>query len=470
MVREAAKGKTNGKSASKNGQPNRQSPTSNITKIGSLNRFPDKEYANDLLHQVARLVAPLIHERGFKVGTLCEMFPKNANLLGLNVNHGQKILLRLRYHSNDRLFLPLGDIIGTFLHELTHNLYGPHDSKFYNYLDGLKERYELIQYGGASKGYVCEEEKLGRGYNGGGFVSERERRIRALSKVKYVGETKRLGTLTDSGIQRKTRANPIDVRNLRLLMLEAAERRAKDSKWCVGENESSVEPSNDELDIVYVDDEEEEEEPELLEQLELLNKPISSELLDIIDLTEDEDGVIVIDACEEDEKIPKSILRHESHAKPSSGRQVSFGLLPSLDEGKFDLEVTDTHTHTHTEQICYVASSSPRTFIHNEDKYPRRKLVADLDFTHIMRYSPKEDILIQEESLLLVEPPPPQEKKKPKRAPKKPTPKKQPSPSRKPPAKAKTKRTSKASKKKIEKETNSKPKKVVRTIEFSELL
>ena len=66
----------------------------------------------------------------------------------------------------------MGDIIGTFLHELTHNLYSAHDDKFYKFLDGLKKRFEDIQYGGASTTYRCEEETLGTKYNAfGGYMS-----------------------------------------------------------------------------------------------------------------------------------------------------------------------------------------------------------------------------------------------------------------------------------------------------------
>ncbi|ODV78428.1 WLM-domain-containing protein, partial [Suhomyces tanzawaensis NRRL Y-17324] len=230
-------------------QPEKPSPVSSISRIGSLKRYPDKDYANSLLHQVAKLVAPIIHENNFKVGNLCEMFPKNPNLLGLNVNRGQKILIRLRYHSNDRLFYPLGDIIGTFLHELTHNLYGAHDEKFYKFLDGLKTRFEEIQSGQTTtSGYRCEEEKLGSGYNpSGGYVSVKEKRIKELSKLKYKAEVRKLGG--DGRISKTT-----DPRKLREAMLQAAERRLKDNKWCHSNSEvTEAEPSREELDIEEVE-------------------------------------------------------------------------------------------------------------------------------------------------------------------------------------------------------------------------
>ncbi|CAK7916851.1 hypothetical protein CAAN3_19S02168 [[Candida] anglica] len=367
----------------------RASPTANISVIGSLKRFPDREYARDLLHEVAKLAAPLIYERGFKVGTLCEMLPKNANLLGLNVNRGQKILLRLRYHSNTKSFLPMGDIMGTFLHELTHNVYGPHDQKFYKLLDELKEQYETLQYGGKSKtGYICEEEKLGGGYRfGGGFVSERDQRIKALSKSKYVGGSQKLGG--SGGISKGSKSGL----SLRQLALEAAERRAKDSKWCTGGEVGDI-SKDDELSVINVDDGYQE----------------------VIDLTADEydeptprKEVIVVDACEEKEdnsikvvrKDPKSILRQSDSVSNNRGsRSVSFGLLPSLDDDEFDGSNQPEDKQEDEATVHYVSSSSPRTFIQDGEKYPRRKLVADLNFNQIMRYDVVElsDTSMEQES------------------------------------------------------------------------
>lgn len=68
---------------------------------------------------------------------LVEFFPKNPNLLGLNVNRRQKICVRLRHHHAPNTFLHLDAIIGTLLHELAHIVHGPHDAKFYKLLDEL---------------------------------------------------------------------------------------------------------------------------------------------------------------------------------------------------------------------------------------------------------------------------------------------------------------------------------------------
>ncbi|KAK6455194.1 WLM domain-containing protein [Scheffersomyces xylosifermentans] len=427
MVREA-KG-NNGKRKNTAKPPDRPSPVSNIQKIASLIRYPDKSYAADLLHQAAKMVAPIIHENNFKVGTLCEMFPKNANLLGLNVNRGQKILIRLRYHSNDKSFYPMGDIIGTLLHELTHNLYSAHDDKFYKFLDGLKKRFEEIQYGGASTTYRCEEEKLGGKYNPfGGYVSEREKRIKELSKPKYKSEVRKLGTaLGPSDAVRSSPNNRIskvvyDPRRLRQLLLEAAERRMRDAKWCPSNvNIKDVEPSNDELEIIDIDGEESDYDSDDKTLKRQRQKKKIKQYKDVVDLTSEEygdlskDDIIVIDACDENNKnrvnkqsdyslqpksclnLPKSILRHPSPDDSDDGhkdrRKVQFSsLLPSFDDEKKTQSKADEVMETE-ESIQYTFSSSPgRVFFGDEEQYPRRKLVAHLNFEQIMEKGDKIEV------------------------------------------------------------------------------
>lgn len=224
-------------------------PPANIGRIGALKRYPDSDYAKSLLYEAARLVAPIIHEHKFKVSNLYEMFPKNQNLLGLNVNYGQKILIRLRPHHNDRSFLPMSEIVGTFLHELTHNKFGPHDKKFYDFLDKLKERYDDIHYRGSAVNYYSEENKLGRGYlPSSGLISVREKRIKELSKIKFKAESKVLGLVSRVT---KIPTNPVDVRRA---ILEAAERRLRDSKWCHSDHaEREQVPQDNEYDITVVD-------------------------------------------------------------------------------------------------------------------------------------------------------------------------------------------------------------------------
>lgn len=436
MVRQASNSNMKGKVDAK------PSPTANVSKIGSLKRFADQEHANSLLHEVVKLVAPLLHVNNFKVGTLCEMYPRNPNLLGLNVNRGQKILIRLRYHSNDKLFYPMGDIIGTMLHELTHNLYGQHDTKFFKFLDGLKQKFEELQNGTfGTTNYICEEQKLGHGYNPrGGYTSVRDKRITALSVPKFKAESRRLGSpssATGRVGKPNESSNPSSMRDL---ILTAAKRRAEVSKWCPTNHVSDIkdiEPDNEELDIIVVED----------EQNEATNvpkhRPVESseqkvkEYKDVIDLTNEEYGVtleerdeiIVIDGCEHEDTnassskhvksmscsiIPNAhdkddpyntvvtlgeseIFSNENRSEASSDiirQNVPGKLLPSFDD---EIQPSNTAVETRAEnkeQIhtpstpiqYYVLPSPGKTFVYGRDngKYPRHKLVADLDFDQIL--------------------------------------------------------------------------------------
>lgn len=444
MVRQAKRTKKPGP------VPQKPSPVSRISKIGTLKKFPDKEYANSILHEAAKLVAPIIHENKFNVGTLCEMYPKNPNLLGLNVNHGQKILIRLRYHSNDRLFLPIGDIIGTLLHELTHNLFGPHDNKFYSFLDGLKQRFEEIQYNPSSVigNYVAEEEKLGSLYSfDGGYKSVNDKRIAKLGKPKYKGEIRKLGTMaTPTNTERinkvtkpRSSTKAISPESIRRLILEAAERRLKDSKWCpTSEGQvEDVEPENGELDIIEINDQDNEE-LNISHNSSDTSKEKFKEYKDIIDLTDDykddsiskneDDEVIVIDACEDSTNsnyvanISSSPSSTSSSSKfstsslnapvtttttstytnhipgQSKDKRNKSNLLPSFDSGdqRFGTVLgSDKLTPSDfEEEIQYTFSLSPgRTFICDETyeqyNYPRRKMVADLNFDQIIRKGDK---------------------------------------------------------------------------------
>lgn len=71
----------------------------------------------------------------------------HRQLLGMNQNAGQKIYLRLRELSSTDVtkpidsFLPVEEIISTMLHELAHNVRGPHDEIFQRTLDELHEEY-----------------------------------------------------------------------------------------------------------------------------------------------------------------------------------------------------------------------------------------------------------------------------------------------------------------------------------------
>lgn len=226
----------------------RSPPTSRIGRIACLKRMASKDQALDLLYELARIVAPIMSFYEFKVGTFCEMCPRNPSLLGLNVNYGSKICIRLRPASNKNWFYPMNELIGTMLHELTHNKFGPHDSKFYAFLNELKNKYYEIQAEGSYKatGYLAESNRLGRQYLPMHTLTVRQARLRKLNKTRYKSSSKKLGTLRADNSSKP----------LRNLILEAAERRIHDNKICstqMSSNEiNEITPKEAELSDVII--------------------------------------------------------------------------------------------------------------------------------------------------------------------------------------------------------------------------
>ncbi|KAJ2583917.1 hypothetical protein GGH95_000719 [Coemansia sp. RSA 1836] len=195
---------------------------------------------------------------------LREFFPGNANLLGLNVNHGQEIRIRLRpaaAHNGDTQFLVYEDLLGTMLHELVHIVRGPHDAEFYRLLDVLKAETEVL---------------LAKGYTGDGFYSGgvrvgvgvshnvprhglREQTVRAVEARRRKGMLgggvpRTLGAMggkfsAQHWVALQARYTPAQ------MAAQAVERRLRDEKWC-GESMAGVvsatQPESDD-DVVLVE-------------------------------------------------------------------------------------------------------------------------------------------------------------------------------------------------------------------------
>ncbi|KAG6908892.1 hypothetical protein DXG01_002870 [Tephrocybe rancida] len=72
----------------------------------------------------------IMQKHQFSVGTLTELAPhENPELLGLNVNAGEAIKLRIRTDLYDGFRL-YKDVRRVLCHELTHNIWGDHDNNF----------------------------------------------------------------------------------------------------------------------------------------------------------------------------------------------------------------------------------------------------------------------------------------------------------------------------------------------------
>lgn len=224
-------------------------PTPNINKIASLQKQDASDKALELLHEVATLVSPIIELYNFKVGLLCEMYPKQSGLLGLNVNRGQKICLRLRSPTDPKWFLDRDAIVGTMLHELTHNLYGRHDAKFYKQLDELKDKYmeQQIQMSLKTSSYKNN------------FSAPLVSKVNNI-KRQYTTRVSKLGTNIEGRC-----AKNLSLAAMRELMLKAAERRAADAVSCaeVDTEKLLCVPKDDELhiiDVISLDSDSEDEE------------------------------------------------------------------------------------------------------------------------------------------------------------------------------------------------------------------
>lgn len=118
----------------------------------------------ELLLKTASLVKPIMKKHKWKVGTLAEFVPSNPSLLGMNMNGGQKILLRLRPHAAQETFYDQEQLVLVMLHELTHNVHGPHDASFYKLLGELEEEwYELKRTGYSGEGFLGNGTRVGGG-------------------------------------------------------------------------------------------------------------------------------------------------------------------------------------------------------------------------------------------------------------------------------------------------------------------
>ncbi|OZJ03788.1 hypothetical protein BZG36_03008 [Bifiguratus adelaidae] len=236
--------------------------------IGSLKPLKTKQRRDDalkLLQRMAANVKPIMKRRGWKVERLEEFFPKNPNLLGLNVNRTTKICIRLRPHFDENAFLDYDSLLGTMLHELTHIVHGPHDAKFYALLEELnKELDELL-----AKGITGEEfGGTGRKVGGRGPTNLSRAKIRELA-LQAAERRRNIVAILGEGGGRKLEGKPIDRTSIREIAAAAAERRMRDAKWCGGEIETEEEEREIEdreepamVDFTLESDHSEEEAPE----------------------------------------------------------------------------------------------------------------------------------------------------------------------------------------------------------------
>jgi DNA-dependent metalloprotease WSS1 len=203
-----------------------------------LQGLPKGDAALKMLRQVASLVKPIMRKRGWKVQILAEFLPAESNLLGLNINKGFKICIRLRYHNNPDLFLPLEQVVDTMLHELSHNVFGEHDSKFHRLWDELRDEWEtLTRKGYTGEGFLGEGKKLG----GSRIPAPHEmRRLARASAEKRQAQNK-----LSKGSGQKLGGTPLHLGgDIRQIIVDQVTRRNTISKGC-GQGRSDAEKLSD---------------------------------------------------------------------------------------------------------------------------------------------------------------------------------------------------------------------------------
>jgi len=157
--------------------------------------LPRSDAALTMLRKVASIVKPIMRKRGWRVQVLAEFLPAEHNLLGLNINKGYKICIRLRYHNNPDLFLPLEQVVDTMLHELSHNVWGEHDGRFHALWDELRDEHEtLVRKGYTGEGFLGEGKKLGGSSGRVPPQHEMRRLARASAEKRKVQGTLSLGS------------------------------------------------------------------------------------------------------------------------------------------------------------------------------------------------------------------------------------------------------------------------------------
>ncbi|BEJ13840.1 hypothetical protein CspHIS471_0310140 [Cutaneotrichosporon sp. HIS471] len=216
-----------------------------IGKFAHLPGRPKASEATPILEKIASQVKPIMKKRGWKVGVLGEFFPANPSLLGININHGQRINLRLRPPDSPSGFYDFEHLVLVMLHELTHIVHGPHDASFYKLLAELEEEYyDLKRKGFSGEGFHSDGNRLQ-----GTRLNEYEGRRRGLAAAEKRFQQQKVmgrgGVLGGSGAGRKS---------MREIVAEAAERRLKDDKTCkVDSKEAEEEARKAQEESIMVD-------------------------------------------------------------------------------------------------------------------------------------------------------------------------------------------------------------------------
>ncbi|QPC75217.1 hypothetical protein HYE68_005969 [Fusarium pseudograminearum] len=206
-----------------------------VLSYSHLAKLPRASEALQTLKKVASIVKPIMRARNWKVRQLAEFYPEQHNLLGLNVNRGAKICLRLRHAGDRNQFMPIENVVDTMLHELSHIVHGPHDAKFHALWDQLRDEHEgLVLKGYTGEGFLSEGRRLG---------GSRIPPLEARRLAREAAEKRRSRPGAGSG-KRLGGSAPRPGEDIRRVIADAAERRSSTLKGCGTDNLSETQIQN----------------------------------------------------------------------------------------------------------------------------------------------------------------------------------------------------------------------------------
>lgn len=293
--------------------------------------LPRGDSALKMLRQVASLVKPIMRKRGWKVQILAEFLPPEANLLGLNINRGHKICIRLRYHNNPDLFLPLEQVVDTMLHELSHNVWGEHDGNFHRLWDELRDEWEtLTRKGYTGEGFLTEGKRLG-----GGRAPPPPHEMRRLARAS--AEKRQAQNKLTKGSGQRLGGAPLHTMggDVRQVIADQVSRRNTINKGCASGRQDAIRLSDQSAINTFKTKAEEDD---------ANNRAIAQALYELIEEEEDKKLKGTFSAAPTDgglawhpegglydprsEQIPQTNGSHQSH--PSEEQQMEWAIQESM--------------------------------------------------------------------------------------------------------------------------------------------
>ncbi|PHH78473.1 hypothetical protein CDD80_6816 [Ophiocordyceps camponoti-rufipedis] len=194
-----------------------------------LDRESRADEALHTLRKVASLVKPIMRARGWRVGQLAEFYPSDPSLLGLNVNGGSKICLRLRYPGDRTQFMPMENVTDTMLHELCHIVHGPHNQQFHTLWDQLRDELQgLMMKGYTGEGFLSQGRRLG-----GARIPEHE--ARRLAREAAERRRRQFQPAAAAPGRRLGGTAPRHGDDIRSVIVDAVQRRNKVLRGCATE-------------------------------------------------------------------------------------------------------------------------------------------------------------------------------------------------------------------------------------------